>query len=55
MAAGYYRPAALVQFNAALDAKGRATLLNANVAAPSIMAGSGFMALPASGVDARAG
>ncbi len=54
MAAGYYRPAALVQFNAALDAKGRATLLNANVAAPSIMAGSGFMALPASGVDAMA-
>lgn len=54
MAAGYYRPAALVQFNAALDAQGRATLLNANVAAPSIMAGSGFMALPASGVDAMA-
>ena len=54
MAAGYYRPAALVQFNAALDAKGQATLLSANVAAPSIMAGSGFMALPASGVDAMA-
>jgi len=54
MAAGYYRPAALVQFNAALDAKGQATLLSANVAAPSIMAGSGFMALPANGVDAMA-
>ena len=54
MAAGYYRPAALVKFEAALDTKGAPTMLRADVAAPSIMAGSGFMKLPETGVDAMA-
>ncbi|MBB4844579.1 isoquinoline 1-oxidoreductase beta subunit [Paucibacter oligotrophus] len=54
MAAAYYRPAALVKFEAALDEAGRASSLRADVASPSIMAGSGFMQLPESGVDAQA-
>jgi len=54
MAAGFYRPAALVQFEAGLDAAGQPLLLRADVAGPSIMAGSGFMKLPENGVDAMA-
>ena len=54
MAAAYYRPAALVKFEAALDEKGRPSMLRADVASPSIMAGSGFMKLPESGVDGQA-
>ncbi len=54
MAAGYYRPAARVNFAAALDDKGQPQALRADIAAPSIMAGSGFMKLPDSGVDAMA-
>lgn len=54
MAAAYYRPAALVKFEAALDEKGRPSMLRADVASPSIMAGSGFMKLPESGVDSQA-
>ncbi len=54
IAAGYYRPASLVRFEGALDAKGQASLLRADVASPSIMAASGFMKLPESGVDAMA-
>ncbi|WP_397535449.1 molybdopterin cofactor-binding domain-containing protein [Roseateles sp.] len=54
MAAGYYRPAALVRFEGALDAQGRASALRADVASPSIMAGSGFMKIPDSGVDSMA-
>jgi isoquinoline 1-oxidoreductase subunit beta len=52
MAAGYYRPASLVRFEAGLDAKGQAVALRANVACPSIMAASGFMKIPENGVDA---
>ena len=54
MAAGFYRPASLVRFEGAVDAQGRASALRADVGSPSIMAGSGFMKLPASGVDAMA-
>ncbi|MBT9492788.1 MAG: xanthine dehydrogenase family protein molybdopterin-binding subunit, partial [Paucibacter sp.] len=54
MAAGFYRPASVVKFEAALDDKGRVSMLRADIGSPSIMAGSGFMKLPASGVDAMA-
>jgi isoquinoline 1-oxidoreductase beta subunit len=51
MAAGFYRPAAVTKFEAGLDARGRPTALMAMCASPSIMAGSGFMKIPANGVD----
>jgi len=51
MAAGFYRPASLVKFEGGLDARGRPTALMAMVGSPSIMAGSGFMKIPPSGVD----
>jgi isoquinoline 1-oxidoreductase subunit beta len=51
MAAGYYRPASVARFEAALDARGLPTLLKVGVGSPSIMAASGFMKLPESGVD----
>ena len=51
MAAGFYRPASVVEFEGALDERGRATLLKASVGSPSIMAASGFMKIPESGVD----
>jgi len=54
MAAGYYRPASVVKFEAALDAKGQPTLLRADIGSPSIMGGSGFMKIPENGVDAMA-
>ncbi|MDN3922604.1 xanthine dehydrogenase family protein molybdopterin-binding subunit [Roseateles violae] len=54
MAAGYYRPASLVKFEGALDAKGQATMLRADIGSPSIMAASGFMKIPDNGVDAMA-
>ncbi|MEJ6000800.1 xanthine dehydrogenase family protein molybdopterin-binding subunit [Paucibacter soli] len=54
MAAGYYRPAALVRFEGALDERGLPSMLRAAVASPSIMAASGFMQIPDSGVDAMA-
>jgi isoquinoline 1-oxidoreductase beta subunit len=54
MAAGYYRPASLVRFEGALDAKGQPTALRADIASPSIMAASGFMKIPENGVDAMA-
>ncbi|MCU7373732.1 xanthine dehydrogenase family protein molybdopterin-binding subunit [Paucibacter sp. O1-1] len=54
MAAGYYRPASLVRFEAALDDEGRATALRADIGSPSIMAASGFMKIPENGVDAMA-
>jgi isoquinoline 1-oxidoreductase beta subunit len=54
MAAGFYRPASVVKFEGALDEKGRMSLLRADIGSPSIMAGSGFMKIPASGVDAMA-
>lgn len=54
MAAGFYRPASLVRFEGALDASGMPTLLRADVGSPSIMAASGFMQIPPTGVDAMA-
>lgn len=54
MAAGYYRPASVVKFEAALDAKGQPTMLRADIGSPSIMGGSGFMTIPANGVDSMA-
>jgi len=54
MAAGFYRPASLVRFEAALDAGGTPTLLRADVGSPSIMAASGFMQIPPNGVDSMA-
>eukprot|EP01137_Pigoraptor_chileana_P003937 Opistho-2@44881 len=54
MAAGFYRPASLVRFEAALGDKGRPSLLRADVGSPSIMAASGFMKIPDTGVDAMA-
>ncbi|MBV8469977.1 MAG: xanthine dehydrogenase family protein molybdopterin-binding subunit [Burkholderiaceae bacterium] len=54
MAAGYFRPASVVQLRGGLDDKGRPVLLQAGVATPSIMAASGFMKLPPSGVDVQA-
>jgi isoquinoline 1-oxidoreductase beta subunit len=54
MAAGFYRPASLVRFEGALDAKGSLTALRADVGSPSIMAASGFMKIPENGVDAMA-
>ncbi len=51
MAAGYYRPAAVARFEGALDARGVPTMLKVGVGTPSIMAASGFMKIPDSGVD----
>jgi isoquinoline 1-oxidoreductase beta subunit len=51
MAAGFYRPASVVRFEGALDDKGRPSMLKASVGSPSIMAASGFMQIPPSGVD----
>lgn len=51
MAAGFYRPAAVVKFEAALDDKGQPTMLKCGVGSPSIMAASGFMKIPDNGVD----
>ncbi len=54
MAAGFYRPPSVVRFSGALDEQGSLTMLKAGVGSPSIMAGSGFMQIPANGVDAMA-
>ena len=51
MAAGFYRPASVAHFEAALDHKGRPTLLEVGVGSPSIMAALPFMTLPDNGVD----
>jgi isoquinoline 1-oxidoreductase beta subunit len=51
MAGGFYRPAAVARFSAALDARGKPTMLKVGVSSPSIMAASGFMKIPDSGVD----
>ncbi len=51
MAAGFYRPAAVAKFEAALDDKGQPTMLRCGVGSPSIMAASGFMKIPDNGVD----
>jgi isoquinoline 1-oxidoreductase beta subunit len=54
MAAGFYRPAAVTKFEAALDDKGAPTMLKCGVGSPSIMAASGFMKIPDNGVDSFA-
>lgn len=54
MAAGFYRPASVAQFVGAVGEDGRATLLEAGVGSPSIMAASGFMKIPEDGVDSFA-
>jgi isoquinoline 1-oxidoreductase subunit beta len=54
MAAGFYRPAAVAKFTGGLAADGKATVLKAGVASPSIMAASGFMKIPENGVDSFA-
>jgi isoquinoline 1-oxidoreductase beta subunit len=51
MRAGFYRPASVTRFEGALDAAGKPSMLKAVVASPSIMAASGFMKIPDSGVD----
>jgi isoquinoline 1-oxidoreductase beta subunit len=51
MAAGFYRPASVARFSAAIDADGKPTMLKVAVGSPSIMAASGFMKIPESGVD----
>jgi isoquinoline 1-oxidoreductase beta subunit len=51
MAAGFYRPASVTQFEAVVDAAGKPSVFKASVSCPSIMAGSGFMKLPENGVD----
>jgi isoquinoline 1-oxidoreductase beta subunit len=53
-AAGFYRPAAVTKFEAAMDDKGVPTMLKCGVGSPSIMAASGFMKIPDSGVDSFA-
>jgi isoquinoline 1-oxidoreductase beta subunit len=54
MAAGFYRPASVVRFEGAVDAQGTASMLKAGIGSPSIMAASGFMKIPDSGVDSFA-
>jgi isoquinoline 1-oxidoreductase subunit beta len=54
MRAYYYRPASVTRFSAGLDAAGNPVSLRARVASPSIMEASGFMKLPANGVDSFA-
>jgi len=54
MASGYYRPASVVKFEGGLDDAGQCSLLRVDVGSPSIMAASGFMALPPNGVDGMA-
>ena len=51
MAAGYYRPASVARFSGAIDAHGTPTMLKVAIGSPSIMAASGFMKIPESGVD----
>ncbi|MGD9834966.1 MAG: molybdopterin cofactor-binding domain-containing protein [Piscinibacter sp.] len=50
-AAGFYRPASVTKFEAAMDDKGMPTMLKCGVGSPSIMAASGFMKIPDNGVD----
>jgi isoquinoline 1-oxidoreductase beta subunit len=54
MAAGFYRPASVAKLEAVLDGQGRPTLLKVGAASSSIMAATGFMKIPASGVDSLA-
>ena len=51
MKAYFYRPASVTRFAGGLDQNGNAVSFAAYVASPSIMEASGFMKIPASGVD----
>jgi isoquinoline 1-oxidoreductase beta subunit len=51
MKAYFYRPAAAARLVGGLNAEGKAVMFWARIASPSIMEASGFMKLPASGVD----
>src|SRR5260221_1704019 len=51
MRAYFYRPASVTRFTGALDGSGTPVAFSARVASPSIMEASGFMKLPADGVD----
>ena len=50
----FYRPAAVTKFSGGFDASGKLVSFTAKIAAPSIMKASGFMQVPASGVDSFA-
>ena len=54
MKAYFYRPASVTRFVGGLDAGGKAVSFFASIASPSIMEASGFMKLPADGVDEMA-
>ena len=54
MKAYFYRPASVTRFVGGLDASGNAVSFFACVASPSIAEASGFMKLPADGVDEAA-
>jgi isoquinoline 1-oxidoreductase subunit beta len=54
MTAGFYRPASVARFSGALDAQGKPSMLKIGVSSGSIMASTGFMTIPPSGVDALA-
>jgi isoquinoline 1-oxidoreductase subunit beta len=54
MQAYFYRPASVTRFVGGLDASGNAVSFFACVASPSIAEASGFMKLPADGVDEAA-
>jgi len=54
MTALFYRPASVTRFTGGLDASGKAVSFSASICSPSLMEASGFMKLPADGVDAMA-
>jgi isoquinoline 1-oxidoreductase beta subunit len=55
MTAGFYRPASVAKFEAALDPQGKPMALKIGIGCPSIMAATGgFMKIPESGVDGPA-
>jgi len=47
----FYRPASVTKFSGGLDASGKLVSFTAKIASPSIMKASGFMQVPANGVD----
>jgi isoquinoline 1-oxidoreductase beta subunit len=54
MKAYFYRPASVTRFVGGLDAGGKPVSFSACIASPSLMEASGFMKLPADGVDQMA-
>jgi len=54
MKAYFYRPPSVTRFVGGLDASGKAQSFSACIASPSLMEASGFMKLPADGVDEMA-